>query len=332
MSWYKLTPKSALALFIAISIILIAQAVWWISFMAILTDEKVEMAATLGADEEFLAELNQQEKRRQIMLGSEGVFFLILVGAGAWLIYRALVKTEELNFHQKNFLMAVTHELKTPLASMKIYVDSLQSPKISDERKATIAPKMGADLSRLERLVENILDAGRFERHGYKLNKTPLDFSQLISRSLDKLQLHPSTKLIKVERSLAPNIMLVGDPAALSRAIDAVLENSLKYTDADVINISADLTLNKNLIRLVLADNGIGLKPKDLTQVFNRFYRAGEEMTRTQPGSGLGLFLCREIFKAHAGTIRAESDGPGEGTTFIIEVKANGTTENDITG
>ena len=116
------TPKTGFILFISLSVVLFIQAAWWITFMAILLDEKVDIAVQLGADEAFIDKIHHEEVSRQIMLGMEGVFFLGLVLLGAWLIYRALVKTEQLKFHQQNFLMAVTHELKTPLASIKIYL------------------------------------------------------------------------------------------------------------------------------------------------------------------------------------------------------------------
>ncbi len=110
MAKFSLSPKQALILFVSIATVLVAQAAWWVVFMARLVDEKVQMAIDLGADQAFVDMIHRQEIRRQVMVGSEGVFLLLLVGFGAWLIYRALVRAEELKFHQQNFLMALTHE------------------------------------------------------------------------------------------------------------------------------------------------------------------------------------------------------------------------------
>jgi signal transduction histidine kinase len=328
------TPKTGFILFISLSVVLFIQAAWWITFMAILLDEKVDMAAQLGADQAFVENIHQEEVSRQIMLGMEGIFFLVLVLFGAWLIYRALVKTEELKFHQQNFLMAVTHELKTPLASIKIYLDTLQSVKISEEKKATVIPRIKADVGRLEKLVENILDAGRFERSGYHLNKEQFNLTDMVTQGLDKLQTLPIQSRLQINRDLESDISMYGDRKALARAFDAILENSLKYSDKDKIIIDAGLKQKTEKIELVVSDNGIGLSRKETSEIFNRFYRVGHEMTRGKPGSGLGLYLSREIIRAHNGKITAHSNGVGNGTTLIITLKSsqNGNDKNNTAG
>jgi signal transduction histidine kinase len=317
----KFSPRSALALFLFMVLALFAQALWWIVFMARLTAEKVKMAGELGGSPEFVQQIHQQEIQRQIMVGLEGVFFLVLILVGAWLIYRALVRTEELKFHQQNFLMAVTHELKTPLASIKLYLDTLQSPKIADERKEKVLPRMKEDVHRLEKLVENILDAGRFERHGYQLNKTEFDLSGLVAGRVQELSRVPLEIPVKIAGRIAPDIRFFGDPAALGRALDAVLENSLKYHNGRSAEVSVEVISIERQITITVADKGIGFDKNDSKSLFERFFRIGSEMTRRQSGSGLGLYLCREIVRAHGGDVTAESPGPGLGATFTITLK-----------
>ncbi|MEA1980075.1 MAG: HAMP domain-containing sensor histidine kinase [candidate division Zixibacteria bacterium] len=320
------TNKKGLILFLSLAIVLFGQAVWWIAFMAKLTDEKVDIATELGAEKAFLDEIQSQEISRQIMIGLEGVFFLIFVLIGAWLIYRALIKTEELQFHQQNFLMAVTHELKTPLAAIKIYLDSLNSGKISPEKKLEIIPKMKDDVKRLEKMVENILDAGRFDRRGYKLNKSDFDFSILLNDIISEFEKIPIKTKFRFSKNIQKELKLFGDPSALRRAIDAIIENSFKYNDKDQIDINIELFEIKNKYQLEISDNGIGISKKDLNEIFKRFYRVGDELRRNKPGSGLGLYLSQEIIKAHHGKVYAHSDGIGKGTTFIIIIdkKDNG--------
>jgi len=327
-----ISPRAALVLFVVLAAFVLALAVWWIIFMARLVDEKVDMAAELGADDAYLEEIHRQEVRRQTMLGMEGVFFLILVLVGAWLIYRSLVRTEELKFHQQNFLMAVTHELKTPLASMKIYLDSMRSDKIPVEKKAEIIPRMQADVSRLEKLVENILDAGRFERSGYHLKIQRVDFSRLVGKALDELAAVPAKVPVMIERDLPEQYVISADPSALKRAVDAVFENSLRYNDKEKIELAVTLRRLEGTCRLDVRDNGVGLDRKEAAQVFNRFYRAGQEISRRRPGSGLGLFLAREIIRAHGGDITAHSDGPGKGATFSITLKSENGDEKNPAG
>jgi signal transduction histidine kinase len=317
----KFSPRSALALFLFMVLALFAQAFWWIVFMARLTAEKVYMAKELGGSPEFVDNIHKQEISRQIMVGLEGVFFLLLILAGAWLIYRALVRTEELKFHQQNFLMAVTHELKTPLASITLYVDTLQSSKIGDDRKEKVLPRMKEDVQRLERMVENILDAGRFERHGYQLRKQELNLSDLVESRLDEISRVPLSIPVNINRHIEPDIEFFGDPSALGRALDAVLENSLKYHDGKHAEVSVSLARRDQHLVITVADQGIGFSKKESRSLFERFYRIGNELTRTQPGTGLGLYLCREIVRAHGGDVTAESPGTGQGATFTITLK-----------
>jgi len=329
----NLTPRAALVLFISLTVVLIAQFTWWIIFMARLVDEKVKLAQKLGADESFVELLHQQEIRRQVMVGMEGLFFLALVALGAYLIYRTLIRTEDLKFHQQNFLMAVTHELKTPLASMKIYLDSLESSKIAPEKKEKIIPNLKEDANRLGRLVENVLDAGRFERSGYRLNPQSFDLSDKLRQRLDKLEKYPAGKPITVRRGrFDAEVECYGDPAALGRAIDAILENSVKYNDKDRIEVEVDLFEEDTLIYLNFSDNGIGLIKADRSRIFNRFYRVGAEINRQASGSGLGLYLCREIIKAHGGQVTAHSDGIGKGVRFNIKLKTDSSHANNSIG
>lgn len=316
----QLSSKSALIWFLFMVLVAVALAVWWIIFMAQLVDEKVEIAQQMGASREMLEQIQAQEVRRQVMLGMEGVFLILLILTGGWLIYRALVKTEELKFHQQNFLMAVTHELKTPLASIKLYLDTLQSPKIDASKKETIVPKMQDDVVRLEHLVQNILDAGRFERSGYQLRKSDLDLSALVQDRVDAIRKVHTPIPKNVKAFIQPEIPFYGDGVALGRAIDAILENSLKYHDGNV-DIAVDLVNSGGRIVLSVRDKGIGFDRTDAKAIFERFYRVGDEMTRRQAGTGLGLYLCREIIRAHGGRVDAESDGPGKGATFTIRLK-----------
>ena len=293
---------------------------------------KVDIAVELGAAPGYVEQLHDQEVGRQIMLGMEGIFFLVLILLGARLIYRALVKVEELKFHQQNFLMAVTHELKTPLASIKIYLDSMKSDKISAEKKTEIVPRMQADVLRLEKLVENILDAGRFERSGYHLSRQHLDLSQLVDRALDDLAELTWRVPVEIERSLNQCAMISGDPVALRRAIDAILENSLRYNEQESVKLKVILTTNQNRCRLDISDNGIGLTRREASQAFNRFYRGRQELNRSRPGSGLGLFLAREIVLAHDGDITVKSEGVGKGATSTITLKTEQNNEANSTG
>ena len=289
--------------------------------MAKLVDEKVEMAQQFGGDQEFVNRLHEQEINRQIMLGSEGVLFLCIIIFGAWLIYRALVQTEAMKTRQDNFLLSVTHELKTPIASLRIYLDTLESSKIAEERKRKVIPRMKQDAVRLERMVSNILEATRFDHQKYQLDTTESNLSRMVEQALSDLDGIAEDYPRFVTAGIQPNIFAEVDPKAFRRAIDALLENCLKYHDGKQIQINVELIQNKNKVTLTVSDQGIGFDPKESEVLFDRFYRVGSEMTRSADGTGLGLYLCREIIRAHGGDVAAKSDGTGKGAQFTIELK-----------
>ncbi len=316
-----LSQKSALVIFVVLMVFIIGQGTWWVIFMARLIDEKVDMAAQLGGDPAFVEEMHRQEVARQIMLGLEGAVFLIVLMIGIWLIYRALLKTEQLKKRQQNFLMAVTHELKTPLASMKVYLDSLQSEKIPEDKKRAVFPRVKNDVARLEGMVENILEAGRIGRNAYHINRERVNFSELIDRAAAEAQRTPSTVPISLSREIEEDVCIEGDPVVLRRAVDAVLDNALKYHDGKQIDIAVRLVTGNGKAELSIADRGVGLERQECKAVFDRFYRVGNELTRTTQGTGLGLYLCREMIRGHGGEVTARSEGLHKGARFTITLR-----------
>jgi len=302
-------------------VFMLAQATWWIIFIAHLVDEKVDLAREYGADPETLNLIRQEEISRQIMIGLEGVFFLILIFISFWLIYQSYRKSQELKFHQQNFLMAVTHELKTPLASLNVYLDNLKSPKVAEDTKGDIYIKMKDDIRRLNGLVEDVLSAGRFDRADFIPEKESINFSSFLRERIEYLKHLASVPQLEINSDLKDNIFLSGDKKSLARAINAILENALKYAVNDHPIIDIRLKSAGQYLELSISDNGPGIAEKDLDNIFERFYRVGDEMTRKTGGTGLGLYLCREVIKAHNGKIRASSKGDGKGTTFTITLK-----------
>ncbi len=327
-----ISSKRALIIFIVLVLFVIAQSAWWVVFMARLVDEKVDIATELGGSAEYVEMIHQEEITRQIMLGTEGVVFLVAVMVGIWLIFRAFVRTAQLKTLQQNFLMAVTHELKTPIASLKLYMDSLESPKIPAEKKATILPRMKQDALRLESMVENMLQAGRFERHDFRVTLEPLDLSDLVLSTVQKWLQTPTDVPLTIKGEIRPDVTIQGDRVTFQRAVDAVLENAMKYHDGNRIAVKVTLTSDGQRARLSIRDEGIGLEKTEIEAVFERFYRVGSELTRTSQGSGLGLYLCREMIRSHHGTIVARSEGPGCGTEFVITLPADGNDEDHTTG
>ncbi len=328
----NLSPKTVLGIFIFLVVFVLVQGTWWVVFTAQLVNEKVEMAEQLGADQQYVEDIHRQEVSRQIVIGSGGVVFLLLLLLGIWAIYRTLLRTQQLKIQQQNFLMAVTHELKTPLASAKLYLDSLQSEKIPLEKKWSVLPRMRQDVVRLETMIENILDAGRFERHAYQIKRERVNLSQLLASAVVALETIPAAVPRSVETDIEPDLYIQGDPVALRRAINAVLENALKYHNGHHVVVNVGLRARGDRALLMIADNGVGLEKADCKAVFERFYRVGDGLTRTTGGSGLGLYLCREMIRLHRGDVTAHSAGRGRGAEFTFSLPLERGDENNPAG
>ena len=155
---------------------------------------------------------------------------------------------------------------------------------------------------------------------------------ELVDERVNHISKAATTVPLRIQKQIQPGISFYGDEAALSRAIDSLLENSLKYYEGRQIEINVSLATNGKKISLVIADKGIGFAKEDSHRLFERFYRIGNEMTRSQSGSGLGLYLCREIIRAHGGEVTAESAGVGKGATFTITLKQSSGYENNSAG
>jgi len=324
----NLSPRLAFWLFTVLVIFQLAQTIWWVVFMNQLFNEQAEIARQLNGAMSIVESIQQKGIERQIMVRFEGSFFLILFAGGIWLMYRSLVRSDELKFHQQNFLMAVTHEFKTPIASMRIYLDTLRSQKISPEKKQEIIPHLGEDVNRLEKLVDNVLHAARFDKHGYRLMREQFDLSNLVRERVAIVERIPAGLPKSITTDIRDGVEIEGDAPALGRALDAILENSLCYHSGKPIQIAVSLHSSNGRATITISDNGIGIDGKDIPRLFERFYRVGNEMTRRSSGTGLGLYLCREIIRAHGGTVTAESDGIDKGARFILTLKTAISNEN----
>lgn len=320
MSAMRLSQRSALMIFLGLAVFALSMVTWWIILMARLTDEKVDMAVEFNASPEYSERLYEQEIRRQIMVGSEGVVFLVLLLVGIWLIYRSLAQAHQLRRLQENFLMAVTHELKTPLASMTVYLDTLRSDKITPERKQKLIPRMKKDLVRLEGLVEDILEAGRFETSAYRPDLQRLDLGALLSELTAKLPSSNPGKEIRTELQIEDDVYVSADASVIGRAIRAILENAVKYSSETEADVKVTMRRLRKYAEVRIGDRGIGIEKGELSQIFDRFYRVGDELTRARPGTGLGLYLCRQMIRAHNGEVIAQSEGIGHGAEFIINL------------
>ena len=318
---FQLKPRAAFLVFNFLVIFLMANSIWWFILMERVTDEKIQMSQELGASAEVIEQIYEQESSRRRMIILEGVVFFLFLLAGLWMIYRTLVKQRELRQQQENFMMAITHELKTPLASINLYVDSLLAPEIAEQEKLNILPKIKHDVYRLKRQIENVLEVARHHGLTEKSSYESFNLSQLLDQRLDALKKFYSNVNYRLKADIEKNVRIYGDRRALGKAIDLILENSLVHNEGREIEITVGLSLSNNIIYLNIGDNGCGVDKEEISKIFDQFYRAGPELTRPSYGTGLGLYIAREIINSHGGTISVISEGPSRGIAFTVKLK-----------
>ncbi len=266
-------------------------------------------------------------KRRQAsirMFTGEGSAFLIILVAGVAVILRSIRREMALMRQQANFLSAVTHELKSPLASIRLFVETLQMRQVTPEKRDRYLANMRADVDRLEGLVDNVLsvarlDSGRFVVHPDRgdLRRDVAEVTRALRQELAHRKLE--VQLVLPDRSVEARY----DQGVLRTVMRNLLENAAKYGGPH-LPVRLSLSAQAPWAVLEVADQGIGLAAEEQEKIFQKFYRVGDEMVRQSEGTGLGLYLARELLRHSGGDITAHSEGLGRGTTFRVRFPLHG--------
>ncbi len=256
---------------------------------------------------------------REVALLVFGVIFFAILITGLILNTIFLFREIRRNEQHDAFLNAVTHELKTPIASIKLYLETLRSRELSPEKRQEFYVIMLEDNERLLGTVEQVLQASRAREKQREMNLSELDLGDVIRDTTDivRAQRHLDESAI---RSTLPAdaVKVLGDRNELQTAITNLLDNAIKYC-AEEPHISIRLKASGSDAEVYIRDNGIGIARADLKRIFKRFYRVHARSMEVK-GTGLGLPIVRSIIERHGGRIRAESRGLGKGTTFVIQL------------
>lgn len=299
---------------------IIAALVWWFVELNQQNNEMYLFKKELISiqDPNYLAKINfiQEEKNRNVAqyLG-EGLTFLALILIGATFIYRAVRKQILLNEQQQNFMMAVTHELKTPIAITRLNLETLQRRKLENEQQEKIIRVTLQENSRLNDLCENILLVTRMDSGHYVLHTENLDLGEVLNSSVSNLQSRfPDREL---QKRIQPDLFFNGDKLLLQLLFNNLIENAIKYSPAGT-PVSVMLDRKNGKIQVEVSDQGAGIPDEEKKKVFEKFYRSGSENTRKTKGTGLGLYLSQKIANDHNTCIRIRDNKPS-GTIFTIE-------------
>jgi signal transduction histidine kinase len=278
--------KKPLVIFYAIIIYAVAELMWW-GYMLV-----------------------RMQPERKGMILSEGMMFGLVLLAGAFYMHKSLARERKLQEQKKNFLLSVTHELKSPLASIKLLLQTIQKRDLSKAQIQDFIGKSLLDIERLDDMVENMLLASKIENSSYTFPKAKFSLSVLVDSIVNRLQITKcdgNQQIINAE--IEPKIEITGDKFALTSVVTNLIENAIKYSKpCEAVEVK--LFAKEGKIHFQVADHGIGIADNEKTRIFDRFYRVGSEDTRNTKGTGLGLYIVKQVLDKHEASIKVKDNRP----------------------
>jgi len=297
---------------------------WWAVYFTRMHDILTLRMQRAGADLEpaQLAALKTAIQGMARMFLFEGGFLGILLLASAYLVVRALMREVAVHRQQRNFLSAVTHELKSPIASASLYVESLQLGRAeSEEKRKRYLEHTKEDLDRLRDMVDQLLESARLSSTGPDLRPDNFELSDLVGKILERLRLEGASRGATVELEAPTPVHARVDADAMETILRNLISNAVKYGGEEP-RVVVRVSQQGRRARLEVRDFGPGLQGADRKQIMGAFVRGGDENVRTQKGVGLGLFMVAELSRAMRGSARVLASLPGAG--FAVEIELPG--------
>ncbi len=297
----------------------VAALVWW--FIALIWQNNATSEfriADLPHDHpDYSAEVQRIKEfrdRKFAQYAGEGItFFLIIMGAAIF-IFRAVRRQFKQGRQQQNFMMAITHELKTPVAVAQLNLETLNKHKLDESQREKLMNNTMQEIKRLNILCNNLLVSSQLEQSGHTYSNEYINLTALLEDILSGF--HDRFPNRKLNVSVETGLTVRGDDQLLQMAFNNIIENAFKYSKGE-ISVVAIEKLNDIIIKI--SDEGAGIPHEQKSSVFKKFYRLGNEATRSAKGTGLGLYIARRITLAHKGRIMVEDNVP-HGSSFIIEL------------
>jgi signal transduction histidine kinase len=278
-----------------------------VSFEQLSPDKKV---VQLSISPSSLKKLEEQRSQQRNIWLYQSILLLVLVAAGIFGVYYSIDSIYQLNKRQNNFLLSVTHEFKTPIAAIRLMLQTSKHPKVKEEKKAELIENSIENTFRLEELAENMLTAMQIESDKYQYQLSNVDLSEMANQVVKNQSIKG-----EIETNIEDDIHLLGDGFILRMVVNNLIENAFKYSDNMPIEVS--LVMNGEDKVLTVKDQGVGIRKEDYKNIFKKFYRIQDEETRTTKGTGLGLFIVSQAVTKHHGKVSVSANKP-KGSVFEI--------------
>ena len=321
----QIKTSRTLLIFYSLVFYVLLQFSWWSYLLINLNKEiyqqKIEFAKSTIQDATTLEKQQQKYndllKKRWSMVAGEGAVFLSLLIFGIYRTKRAFNQEFELAQQQKNFLLSITHEFKSPLAAIKLSLQTIEKRNLEENQKKEIITRALNETDRINLLIENALFASRLESQNSDYHFEEFNFSSFIAELIETYQTRIFSES-NIDLTTDNVVLFKGDKLAITSLVYNLLENAEKYSPSPA-KIIVSLKKSNNYIELSFSDNGCGIELNERSKVFDKFYRVGNEETRRTKGTGLGLYIVKKVTAMHKGNIEIKSNNP-IGTIFIIRL------------
>jgi signal transduction histidine kinase len=257
---------------------------------------------------------------RQGILLVLGAMLMTAIVSGVVLNTIFLVREIRRNAQHDAFINAVTHELKTPIASIRLYLETLQTRAVDDAKRLEFYRIMLDDSERLLGTIEQVLRTGRIGGSSRRLNVSRIDLGGVIEQCVERVRALHKVSPEGIEYHPGPPVAVVGDADEVQAAVSNLIDNAVKYSGNDVRVTVETTRVDGNYVALRVTDHGPGIEKTELKRIFKRFYRVPGALALRVKGTGLGLYIVRSVAKRHGGRAWAESEGPGHGATFVLQL------------
>ena len=282
------------------------------SYIASIATVGIDKVVQLSINPAKLQQLEEERFQQRNIWLYQSILLLVLVASGIYGVYYSIDSIYQLNKRQNNFLLSVTHEFKTPIAAIRLMLQTSKNPKVKEEKKAELIENSIQNTFRLEELAENMLVSMQIENDKYQYALSTVDLSEMLNQVIDNQSIKG-----EIAGNIEPGLTLTGDGFIMRMVANNLIENAFKYSDNQPIEVN--LYMQGTMKVLEVKDVGVGIAKEDYKKIYKKFFRVQDEETRTTKGTGLGLFIVKQAVERHHGKVAVMANKP-RGSVFRVEL------------